>query len=115
VTKIMGVVDCHGLPAAIGIACGQRHESKLVRRTLEQGFLKALPERLIGDTAYHSPVHRIEMISPHNRRTKQRHSTVGPFDAIAADGGLNASPPGCKRSVGSSRGGSATPRCSLPS
>lgn len=74
-TKIMAVVDRHGLPIAIGIACGQRHETKLVRRTLQQRFLKELPKRLIGDRAYDSngldadlALDGIEMIAPHNPR-----------------------------------------------
>jgi transposase len=75
----MAVVDRHGLPIAIGIACGQRHETKLVRRTLEQRFLTALPKRLIGDRAYDSDrldaelaLDGVEMIAPHNptRRSK---------------------------------------------
>ena len=53
-TKIMAVVDRHGLPIAIGIASGQRHETKLVKRALKQRFLRALPRRLIGDMAYDS-------------------------------------------------------------
>ena len=75
----MAVADRHGLPIAIGIACGQRHETKLVRRTLEQRFLNELPARLIGDRAYDSDgldaelaLQGIEMIAPHNptRKTK---------------------------------------------
>lgn len=74
----MAVVDGHGLPIAIGIACGQRGETKLVRRTLEQRFLTELPERLIGDKAYDSngldaelARDGIEMIAPHHPRHKK--------------------------------------------
>jgi len=75
----MAVVDRHGLPIAIGIASGQRHETQLVKRTLKQRFLRALPQRLIGDMAYDSnpldadlALMGIEMIAPHNptRKTK---------------------------------------------
>ena len=71
----MAVADGHGLPLAIGIASGQRNEQKLVVETLRQRFLKALPDRLIGDKAYDSdPLDAelaslgIEMISPHHPR-----------------------------------------------
>ena len=75
----MAVVDRNGIPIAIGIACGQRHETKLVKRTLKQRFLRALPKRLIGDKAYDSnpldadlALMGIEMIAPHKctRKTK---------------------------------------------
>ena len=75
----MAVADRHGLPIAVGIASGQRHEAKLVIDTLDGRFLKKLPERLIGDMAYDSnPLDAelrelgVEMIAPHNptRRTK---------------------------------------------
>lgn len=75
----MAVADRHGLPIAVGIASGQRHEAKLVIDTLAGRFLKKLPERLIGDMAYDSnPLDAelrelgVEMIAPHNptRRTK---------------------------------------------
>jgi transposase len=75
----MAVVDRHGLPVAVGIASGQRHETKLVRRTLEQRFLKALPVRLIGDMAYDSDgldaelaLRGIEMIAPHHPKRKKK-------------------------------------------
>jgi transposase len=75
----MAVADRHGLPIAVGIACGQRHETKLVRRTLEQRFLTQLPVRLIGDRAYDSDgldaelaLQGIEMIAPHNPRRKTK-------------------------------------------
>ena len=75
----MAVVDRNGVPIAIGIASGQRHETKLVKRTLKQRFLRALPQRLIGDKAYDSnpldadlALMGIEMIAPHkcSRKTK---------------------------------------------
>jgi hypothetical protein len=77
----MAVADRHGLPIAVGIASGQRHETKLVVDTLRARFLKQLPERLIGDRAYDSNglddelrAMGIEMIAPHTlaRRTPLR-------------------------------------------
>jgi transposase len=71
----MAVADRHGLPIAIGIASGQRHEVTLVLETLKQRFLKQLPQRLIGDRAYDSngldaqlAAMGVEMIAPHNPR-----------------------------------------------
>jgi transposase len=71
----MAVADRHGLPIAVGIASGERHEAKLVVETLRQRFLKKLPKRLIGDRAYDSdPLDaelkklRVEMIAPHHPR-----------------------------------------------
>lgn len=50
----MAVADRHGLPIAVGIASGQRHEAPLVVETLENRFTDDLPDRLIGDRAYDS-------------------------------------------------------------
>jgi transposase len=69
----MAVADRHGLPIAIGIASGQRHEVTLVLETLKQRFLRQLPKRLIGDRAYDSngldaqlAEMGVEMIAPHH-------------------------------------------------
>jgi transposase len=75
----MAMADRNGLPIAIWIASGQRHETQLVVDTLNARFLKALPKRLIGDRAYDSNgldaelrALGVEMIAPHNptRKTK---------------------------------------------
>jgi transposase len=75
----MAVADRHGLPIAIGIGSGERHETRLVHSTLEQCFTEQLPERLIGDRAYDSdPLDKeladlgIEMIAPHNPTRKRK-------------------------------------------
>jgi len=69
----MAVADRHGLPIAIGIASGERHETKLVHETLAARFIRRLPRRLIGDKAYDSnrldaelAACGVEMIAPHN-------------------------------------------------
>jgi transposase len=74
----MAVADRNGLPIAIGIASGQRHEVPLVLDTLRARFLKPLPERLIGDKAYDSDKLDaelaelgIEMIAPHHPRRRR--------------------------------------------
>ena len=75
----MAVADRNGLPLAVWIASGQRHETKLVVDTLKARFLKALPERLIGDRAYDSnpldvelEAMGIEMIAPHHPARKHK-------------------------------------------
>ena len=73
----MAVADRHGLPLAVWTAPGQRGETTLVLDTLRRRFLKALPERLIGDRAYDSDgldaelaKLGIEMIAPHHPNRK---------------------------------------------
>jgi len=69
----MAIADRHGLPVAVHVASASPHESKLVRATLEQRFVKAKPQRMIGDKAYDSdPLDKtlreeygIELIAPH--------------------------------------------------
>ena len=76
----MAVADRNGLPIAVGIASGERHESKLVEETFEQRFTEELPERVIGDRAYDSDgldakleeAFDVEMIAPHNPTRKSK-------------------------------------------
>jgi transposase len=75
----MAVADRHGLPVAVGIASGERHETKLVLETLDARFVKELPEKLIGDKAYDSDgldaqlaERGVEMIAPHNKTRKRK-------------------------------------------
>lgn len=79
----MAVADRNGLPIAIAIASGQRHEAPLVIDTLQARFVKPLPERLIGDRAYDSdPLEAklaamgVDMIAP-NKRNRRRMSQDG--------------------------------------
>ena len=53
-TKIMGIVDQNGLPVAVLIAEGSKHESQLVEATLAARFTKQKPDFLVGDKAYDS-------------------------------------------------------------
>ena len=76
----MAVADRSGLPIAVGIESGPRHEAKLVVGTLKRSFLKKeLPKLLIGDKAYDSdPLDRelaamgVEMISPAHPRRRRK-------------------------------------------
>ena len=53
-SKLMAVVDGHGLPIAIDVASASPAEVRLVTSTLDARFIPDLPERLIGDKAYDS-------------------------------------------------------------
>lgn len=83
----MAVADGTGLPVAIGIASGARHETKLVDETLEACFLDELPSRLIGDRAYDSePLAKqlqkergVELIAPHHPRRKRKRQDGRPL------------------------------------
>jgi transposase len=76
----MAVADRSGLPIAVGIASGPRHEQKLVVETLKCSFLKKeLPKILIGDRAYDSDpldlelaAMGVEMISPPHPRRRNK-------------------------------------------
>ena len=78
-SKLMAVVDGHGLPIAIDVASASPAEVRLVISTLEARFIPELPERLIGDKAYDSdPLAAqlaeggVELIAPNrsNRKVK---------------------------------------------
>ena len=80
----MAVADRHGLPIAVGIASGQRHETQLVLDTLDARFVKPLPDRLIGDRAYDSDgldaelaKLGVEMISPHKENRRKPRTQDG--------------------------------------
>jgi transposase len=69
----MAIVDSHGLPVSVCIESASPHEVTLVEKTLQHLFVKAKPQRLIGDKAYDSDGldknlrdnKNIEMIAPH--------------------------------------------------
>jgi transposase len=50
----MAIADRDGLPLAIAIAGGNRHDVVLTERTLDAAFVDELPPRLIGDKAWDS-------------------------------------------------------------
>lgn len=76
----MAVSDRAGFPIAVGIASGQRHETKLVEDTLDACFLEELPPKLIGDRAYDAneldarllEERNVELIAPHNPTRKRK-------------------------------------------
>ena len=77
-TKLMAIVDGHGLPLAGGTESASPAEVKLVGDTLENRWLAEMPEKLIGDKAYDSdPLDQkledeygIEMIAPNRSNRK---------------------------------------------
>jgi transposase len=78
-SKIMALVEAHGLPLAVTIDSATPHEVTLVDQTLDARFVDPLPERLIGDKAYDSDAldaalaeQNIEMIAAHRGNRKQR-------------------------------------------
>jgi transposase len=79
-TKIMAMADRAGLPLAVCTASASPHEVTLVDATLTARFVKAKPDRIIGDRAYDSDGldeqlaidHGIEMIAPHRRNRKHK-------------------------------------------
>jgi transposase len=77
-TKVMAVADGSSLPLSACAASAAPHEVKLVEQTLEARFVKAKPERLIGDKAFDSDAldedlkeEDIEMIVPHRENRKR--------------------------------------------
>jgi len=78
-SKIMALSDGSSSPLSVHTQSASLHELTLVGPTLERGFLKEKPERLIGDKAYDSdPLDEalldegIEMIAPHRKNRKKR-------------------------------------------
>jgi len=53
-TKIMALVDSDGLPLAITVADGNRHDVALVEQTLDAAFVDEVPRNLVGDKAFDS-------------------------------------------------------------
>lgn len=82
-SKIMVIVEAHGLPISVAVTDATPHEVRLVEETLTERFVAEVPEHLIGDKAYDSDkldatlaAQGIEMIAPH-RRNRQRRTQDG--------------------------------------
>ena len=50
----MAVADRNGLPISVGIASGEKHETKLACKAIKSCFTGELPNNLVGDKAYDS-------------------------------------------------------------
>ena len=75
----MAFSDGSSSPLALHTESASPHEVSLVEATLERGFLREEPKRLIGDKAYDSdPLDEallrqgIEMIAPHRNNRKKK-------------------------------------------
>lgn len=79
-TKIMALADSAGLPIAVTVAEGSRHDVSLVDQTLEEAVVRHLPRRLIGDKAFDSAQlagslrdeRDVELIAPKRKGSRRR-------------------------------------------
>jgi transposase len=79
----MALADSDGLPLAVFIESGSRHDVVLVESTLDAAFVDNLPEKLIGDKAFGSAAleqrlrdeRDIELIAPQRSGGKKRRGT----------------------------------------
>lgn len=84
-TKILAIVDKHGLPLSVSTHAANHHEVTLVQLSFDFYMLEAKPEHLIGDRAYDSDKldaeleaeHGVNLISPHRRNRKKRKTQDG--------------------------------------
>jgi transposase len=74
----MAITDAGGTVLSIRLGSANPHEVTLVEKTLDDRFVKDVPERLIGDKAYDSDEldaclkeKGIEMIAPHKSNRKK--------------------------------------------
>lgn len=82
----MALADGNGLPIAVSIGDGSRHDVALVEQTLDAAFTDYLPERLIGDKAFDSAKldrecreRGVELIAPKRRRSGLRKQDGRPL------------------------------------
>jgi transposase len=84
-TKILAIADAFGLPVAAHVESASPHEVKLVEATIDSGFTRYAPDKLVGDKAYDSDrldeqlfIERgVEMIAPHRRGRKKSPTQDG--------------------------------------
>lgn len=50
----MAIADRDGLPIAVSIGDGSRHDVALVEQTLDEAYVKRLPPNLVGDKGFDS-------------------------------------------------------------
>jgi hypothetical protein len=50
----MAIADASGIPVAAHIESASPHEVKLVEATIDSGFTKYAPDKIVGDKAYDS-------------------------------------------------------------
>jgi transposase len=77
-TKIMAMVDGHGLPVGVRIESASPHEVTLLEPTLDSVVTDGDPERIIGDKAHDSDAldarllaeRGIQLIAPNRRKSQ---------------------------------------------
>jgi transposase len=80
----MALADSAGLPLAVSIADGSRHDVALVEQTLDAAFVEKIPTKLIADRGFdsakladHLAERAIELVAPIRGGTpKRRKSTT---------------------------------------
>ena len=101
----MAITDAAGLPVSAHVESASPHEVKLVEATIDSGFTRYAPDKLVGDKAYDSDrldeqlLHErgVEIIAPHPEDAKRRLPKMAEsLGAISVAGKSNACLPGCK-------------------
>ena len=79
----MALADGAGLPLAVSIADGSRHDVALVEQTLDAAFVEELPEKLIADRGFDSAkladqlaVRDVELVAPIRDGTPTRRKST---------------------------------------
>ena len=81
----MAITDAAGLPVSAHVESASPHEVTLVEATIDNGFTRYAPDKLVGDKAYDSDKldqkllkeRGVEMISPHRRGRKKARTQDG--------------------------------------
>jgi transposase len=80
----MAITDAGGVILSVTVQSANPHEVTLVEQTIEERFVEALPEKLIGDKAYDSDAldqqlaeQGIELIAPHRAGRKKAKTQDG--------------------------------------
>ena len=84
-TKILAIADTAGLPVAAHVESASPHEVKLVEETIDSGFTRYAPDKLVGDKAYDSDKidiqlfdeRGVEMVAPHRQGRKKPKTQDG--------------------------------------
>ena len=115
-----GVADRQGFPIAVHVESATPHEVTLVCATLAARFVRSLPRRLIGDTAYESyqldaelARRGVALIAPHRRTRIHRTQDGRPLRRYGGGERSNGSLPGFRTSDDSWCGMSDSPRTFL--
>jgi len=81
----MAIADAAGFPVSAHIESASPHEVKLLEATIDSGFTRDAPDRLVGDKAYDSDglderlldERGIEVIAPHRKKRRKQGTQDG--------------------------------------